>query len=68
MLAIANCCNLLVGYGARRGEAKAVLPLVLPLIVSISFALIANIDSPRDGLVRMRPQNLSSVSQSLHAN
>ena len=32
MAAIAICCNLLIGYGARRGEAKAVLLLVLPLI------------------------------------
>jgi hypothetical protein len=68
MLAIAICCNLLVGYGARRGEAKAVLLLVLPLIASISFSLIANIDSPRGGLVRVHPQNLSSLSQSLHAH
>jgi hypothetical protein len=65
MTAIAVCCNLLIGYGARRGEAKTMLLLVLPLIVSISFALIANIDSPRGGLVRVHPQNLASLSQSL---
>ncbi len=62
MTAIAICCNLLIGYGARRGEAKALLLLVLPLIVSISFALIANIDSPRGGMVRVHPQNLMSLS------
>jgi hypothetical protein len=68
MTAIAICCNLLIGHGARRGEAKAFLLLVLPLIVSVSFALIANIDSPRGGLVRVHPQNLVSLSQSLHAD
>jgi hypothetical protein len=68
MLAIAICCNLLIGYGGRPGEAKTVLLLVLPLIVSISFSLIANIDSPRGGLVRVHPQNLSSLSQSLHGH
>jgi len=68
MAAIAICCNLLIGYGARRGETKAVLLLVLPLIVSVSFALIANIDSPRGGMVRVHPQNLASLSQSLHAH
>jgi hypothetical protein len=68
MLAIAICCNLLVGYGTRRGKARAVLLLVLPLIVSISFSLIANIDSPRGGLVRVHPQNLSGLSQSLNAH
>ena len=68
MTGIAICCNLLIGYGARRGQAKALLLLVLPLIVSISFALIANIDSPRGGMVRVHPQNLTSLSQSLHEN
>jgi hypothetical protein len=68
MVTIAICCNLLIGYGARRGEAKVVLLLVLPLIVSISFALIANIDSPRGGMVRVHPDNLASLSQSLHAH
>ena len=65
MTAMAVCCNLLIGYGARRGEAKTILLLVLPFIVSISFALIANIDSPRGGFVRVHPQNLASLSQSL---
>ena len=68
MMAIAICCNLLIGYGARRGEAKTLLLLVLPLVVSISLTLIANIDSPRGGLVRVHPQNLTSLSQSLRAH
>jgi hypothetical protein len=41
--------------------------LVLPLAVSVSFFLIADIDSPRQGLIRVEPQNLMSLSQSLHA-
>jgi hypothetical protein len=68
MLAMAVSCNLLIGFGARRGEAKTLLLFVLPLIVSISFALIANIDSPRGGLVRVYPQNLASLSQSLQGH
>ncbi len=36
MGAIGICCNLLIGYGVRRGEPKAILLLVLPLVVSIS--------------------------------
>src|SRR5882757_3164595 len=66
MVVIAICCNLLVGYGAHRAETKSILLLVLPLIVSISFFLIADIDSPRGGVVRVRAQNLTSLSQSLH--
>jgi hypothetical protein len=67
MAAIAICCNLMVGYGARRPEAEAIVFLVLPLVVSISFFLIADIDSPRGGVIHVRPQNLASLSQSLHA-
>ena len=65
MAAIAICCNLLIGYGARRPKQEAILFLVLPLVVSISFLLIADIDSPRGGLIRVAPQNLVSLSQSL---
>jgi hypothetical protein len=66
MLAIAICCNLLVGFGSRYDKAKSVLLLVLPLIVSIAFLLIADIDSPRRGLINVIPQNLLSLYQSLH--
>jgi hypothetical protein len=64
MAAIALCCNLLIGYATRQAEAKAIWLLVLPLLVSISFFLIADIDSPRGGIIRVRPENLVSVSQS----
>jgi hypothetical protein len=64
--AIAICCNLLVGYGAHRTSPG--LFTVLPLAVSVSFFLIADIDSPRGGLVRVQPQNLVSLSQALRAN
>jgi hypothetical protein len=62
MGAIAICCNGLVGFTARRPEGKAKKALILPLIVSISFFLIADIDSPRGGVIRVRPQNLMSVA------
>lgn len=66
MVAIAICCNCLVGYTARRSETRVQRYFVLPLIVSISFFLIADIDSPRGGLIRVRPQNLESLSSSLN--
>ncbi len=63
---MAICCNLLVGYGERH---KSVLVLlILPVIVSISFLLIADIDSPRGGIIRVLPQNLDSLSQLMKAN
>jgi len=63
MGAIAVFSNLLIGYGARRRSMA--LFLILPLAVSMSFLLIADIDSPRRGLIRVVPQNLLSLSQSL---
>jgi hypothetical protein len=62
----AICCNVLVGYGARGVGATAKLLMVLPVVVSISFLLIADIDSPRGGLIHVAPQNLASLYQSLH--
>jgi hypothetical protein len=67
MVAIAICSNLLIGYGVRRAKARALLLLVLPLVVSISFFLISDIDSPRTGIIRVRPQNLESLSRSLQS-
>jgi hypothetical protein len=64
MVSIAMCCSLLVGYGARRREGM--LFTILPFLVSIAFFLIADIDSPRTGVIRVVPQNLISLSQSLH--
>lgn len=65
MAAIAIFCNLLIGYGGHRTEAHILL--VLPLALSIAFFLIADIDSPRGGIIRVHPRNLVSLSQSLHA-
>ncbi len=67
MTAIALCCNVLIGFGARAQQKKSMRPLllVLPLLVSISFFLIADIDSPRGGFIRVHPMNLESLSESM---
>jgi hypothetical protein len=63
MFGIALFCNLLLGYGSRRVETKILM--VLPLVVAVSFLLIADIDSPRGGVIRVHPQNLVSLRGSL---
>jgi len=65
MILIAIACNLLVGYGARSATMKSTLLFVLPMVVAISFLLIADIDSPRGGLIHVAPQNLMSLLDSL---
>jgi hypothetical protein len=62
LLLISVGCNMLIGYGAHR---RSPLFIVLPLAVSVSFFLIADIDSPRGGIIRVQPQNLISLAQSL---
>jgi hypothetical protein len=65
MLAIAMCANVLVGIGSRNPKGGSRLLLIIPFVISLAFALIADIDSPRGGLIRVKPQNLISLSQSL---
>lgn len=65
MAAIAICCNLLVGYGADSGRLTPKMLFILPLVVSIAFMLIADIDTPRHGIIRVVPQNLNSLADSL---
>jgi hypothetical protein len=62
---IAIACNLLLGYGER--SERLLLLLVIPVVVSISFLLIADIDSPRGGVIRVIPDNLISLSRSIKA-
>ena len=64
MMAIAICCNLLFGYSLR-SKAKAKLLVVLPIVISIAFMLVSDIDTPRHGIVRVSPQNLVSLAESL---
>jgi hypothetical protein len=65
MALIAVACNVLVGYGSRSTKGAGVLLLILPLIVAVAFELIADIDSPRGGLIHVVPQNLRSLQDSL---
>ena len=63
LLSIAVYCNLLLGYRAR--SKAALLFLVLPIALSTSFFLIAEIDSPRSGVIRVHAENLERLADSL---
>jgi hypothetical protein len=65
MGAISLVCSTLIGFEAQR--PKGSLFLMVPLAVSISFLLIADIDSPRGGMIRVVPQNLISLQKSIPA-
>jgi hypothetical protein len=62
---MAIIANALIGFGGhRRG---ALLLLILPIIISVAFLHIADIDSPRGGFIRVVPHNLIALSQSMKA-
>ena len=65
LVTIGVLCNVLIGYCSHRNSLA--LMLILPLAVSVSFFLIADIDSPRHGLIRVNPQNLVNLAQTLPA-
>jgi hypothetical protein len=65
MAAIAISCNVLLGYGAHGRDWRTLL--IVPVVVSIAFFLLADIDSPRGGAIRLEPHNLLSLSDTLRA-
>lgn len=63
MIFVAMACNFLLGYTEERRTRSTLA--VLPLILAIPFFLIADIDSPRGGIIRVVPQNLILLAHSL---
>jgi len=63
MFAMAICASALVGFAVGKSGAH----WVMPIVVSIALFLIADIDTPRRGMIRVSPQNLISLSESLRA-
>jgi hypothetical protein len=61
---IALGANVTLGFGLKRFST---LLLVVPLAASVSFFLIADIDSPRGGVVRVAPENLNRLAASVNA-
>jgi hypothetical protein len=65
ILAISIGSCFLIAYRARRTDWLAFM--VVPVAASVSFFLIAELDSPRGGVIRVTPNNLTSLVQSLEA-
>jgi len=62
---IALLCNVMVGYAARGAVLRSLLLIIMPLLISTAFLLIADIDSPRGGVIHVSPENLASLSRQL---
>jgi hypothetical protein len=63
---VAIGASFLFGFGASRNSATTLW--VLPLSISIAFLLIAEIDSPSSGFVRVQPENLLSAARTIGAD
>lgn len=63
MASIAVFANFLIGFGTEKPRVFNLL--IVPLAISVSFLLIADIDSPQGGLIRVAPQNLIVLDDSL---
>ena len=61
MEVIAFIAAFLAGLGTRAPNATRGLLMLLTFVVSIAFFLIADIDSPRGGIIHVAPHNLLSV-------
>jgi len=64
---IAVLCSVLIGYSEHTIAPKSVLLLILPFVVSVSLFLIADIDTPRGGVIRVFPHDLTALAESLRA-
>jgi hypothetical protein len=63
LITIGILCNVLIGYLAH--DRSAFPFWILPIFLAISLFLIADIDSPGRGAIRVHPQNLENLANSL---
>jgi hypothetical protein len=61
---IAILCNLMLGFMTGSDKSRGFL-WILPLVTAIAFFLIADIDSPRSGLIHIVPQNLLALATTM---
>lgn len=64
MWVIAVCCNAMIGFYIRPKDPKAI-QFIMPIVIAVAFVLLADIDAPRRGIIKVHPQNLISLVDSL---
>jgi hypothetical protein len=64
MLLVAGFCSFLFGYSEYRTARMRLW--ILPVIVALPLGLIADMDSPRYGIIHVVPQNLLALQATLH--
>lgn len=64
MWVIAVCCNAMIGFYIRPKDPEAI-QFIMPIVIAVAFLLLAEIDTPRRGIIKVHPQNLISLVDSL---
>jgi hypothetical protein len=62
---IAIVATLMIGYRFHPRHQKRKLMLILPSLIAVSMFLIADIDCPLGGVIRVIPQNLIALEAAL---
>ncbi len=63
LILVAASCNFLIGLGAER--LSPLTHAILPVTASLAFLLIADVEGPRNGFVRVQPVNLADVAAAI---
>ena len=62
---ISFCSSVLMGFSVVNARASPGLLFAVPLVLAVAFALIADLDSPHGGAIRVVPDNLVALAASL---
>ena len=65
MLTIAAAANIMLGYSANPDRRGKLFLLVMPTLIAIAFLMVAEIDSPRGGIIQIHPENLKALADTL---
>lgn len=65
LMAVALCCNFLIGYGMQSTKSEKRLLFIFPVLITLAMAFIADIDAPRRGVIRVQPQNMVALQESM---
>jgi hypothetical protein len=65
LVLVAACCNFLIGFGAERLTSAS--HAILPITASLAILLIADVEGPHNGFVRVAPINLIDAAAGMRA-
>ena len=63
---LGGIATAMIGYRFRSSTGQHRLKPIIPAVVATAFFLIADIDCPKGGVIRVLPENLLALSANLH--